>query len=187
MNSPELTPQQNQFLTLLRKNVGMIDKTLEQLGLDRVIFFDWRKNELFDQKHRLTMAEITNHMEAQNALLAKRRRAEILLNGTVEETHTVETKMNGKGQITTTSKKTVKKSSPPPSMLSEREMAVVEALTVLVRENILPIEQARMAVSKGRAIQAELLEIFTANNNEDQRLEDEKVMALIKQAVLGNG
>lgn len=185
MSPSELTSAQTRFLDLLSQNKGMAQKTLAQLNLNQGTLLDWQDNEIFDHKYRLILTTVSANLDAENAVLAKLRRAEILANGVVQETETITTKISSTGKVTTTRKKTVTRSSPPTALIKSDDMKIADAIKVLVQEGVLPIEQARRIITKCSQFQGELLETFTPDDGTKQQLEDEKVIGLIKAAVLG--
>lgn len=186
MNHPQLLSAQTQFLNKLSQNGGLVDKTLQQLNLDKSTFLDWRENEIFDHKYRLILATISANLDAENALLAKLRRAEILTNGVVQETETITTKISSTGKISTTRKKVIKRSSPPTALIEGDDMQIVKAVETLVQENVLSIEQAKRIITSCSQFQGELLKTFTQDNDTQQPLQHDKVIALIKAALLGD-
>lgn len=186
MQTTELTTLQIEFLELLPKHGGIVDHTLATMGLERSSYFNWKRNEVFDHHYRLVITEITTNLDAEIGLLVKQRRAQILRDGIVEETETLNTTVSSTGKVKTTSKKVIKRTSPPPNLLENGDSRLIKALQTLVQENVLSIAQARKLASRCSQLPTDLRTIFEESDGTLEKQEDEKVIALIKAAVLGN-
>lgn len=188
MENNNLTPKQIQYLELLAKNKGDMPQTLKQLGIEMDVFFRWRRDEVFDHKHRLVMADIRSQLQSEIAVLSDLRRAQIIKEGVKYETTVTTTKLDSRGKLSTTSKTTVKKSPPPSSFLVQEKMRLLEALNLLIKENILPFKLARVLVARCNQFEGDFHNIFSKECPElfeDLDEQENILMATIKASIFG--
>ena len=188
MENNNLTPEQIQYLELLAKNKGDMPQTLKQLGIEMDVFFRWRRDEVFDHKHRLVMADIRSQLQSEIAVLSDLRRKEILKEGVKYETTVTTTKLDSRGRLSSTSKTTIKKSPPPSSFLVQEKMRLLEALNLLIRENMMPFKVAKVLVARCNKFEGDFHDLFSEQYPhlfEDLDAEENLLMDAIKSSVFG--
>lgn len=183
---------------------------MDNLGINMAQFMSWRKNSNeFDIRYREITTDANLFFIEQNSLLTKKYLHKALHQGFIEEEkidiqygYAVEGKgaknispnglsKNGysaKPESIVKVNKTLNKKALPAGYLQTNgtENNLVKALQILVSENVLPIQLARSLITTSSKISNEFLDIFSKDHQGDQKIEDDKVIALIKAAVLGN-
>ncbi|NJM20425.1 MAG: hypothetical protein HC907_17805 [Richelia sp. SM1_7_0] len=184
----KLSETQSNFLSRYYSNLGSIKDALDDLGLDYLHFRNWLNDNYFKAKFEEMKIEVGIFLRHDNDGLAERQLNHILHNG-IQEIEIIEyEEVDHTGEIVRTSKATKTKSKVSLEAIKQQlgEKTTEYCIKVLAERGILDKTIARRLLSTANEYQLKLQSSFGNNENSD-RLTDEKSIAIVKTALLGSG
>lgn len=179
-----LTREQETFLSRYVNSKADVYNSLQSMGLEIEHLISWTANPLFDLAYRQARQKVILWLNQENYTTALRKLNEILENGVIHHTVTHEYSPILEAWV---EKRTVKTSGVPSWAIKEglKESNITKAIQQLSNEGVIPMSTARRLHQTASKITTELQQAFGENNAEEQHT-DQKVVSLIKQAVLGS-
>lgn len=148
----------------------------------------WMEDDVFAQKFKRIRSEIIQELDQENRLIAIRKVHELLnkrYEETTEITRVTTSNKNGKFTIKTNAK-TIKKQVSPINILREFKGETFEkSLQNLLDCGVINNSTSRKILSTVKQYQKALKACF--GEDEGSGMDDEKAIALVKQALLGKG
>ena len=182
-----LNNSQMVFLQLYRDTMGDVGLALHQSNLELNHFRNWMYESEFNREFNITRTEIVNDQLAEFRILIVRQLNRLLSQGYTETTtiRTTTTNKNGK----TTIKKSTKTVRKPIPIVMVKDLLLTESFEKSVlnlsEKGIIPKAIARNLLSTANEYTNKLQSAFEVDTqNED--LNEEKTIALIKQALIGS-
>ncbi len=182
-----LTPLQQDFLVRYALEQGLVTKALDALHISDSTFSQWREDREFNAAYRDTYHQVVTRLDGDNHLLALQHLQHTLTNGVVEEVLDVQKTTTTTGKHTIKVKKRVKRTNPSPALIhcAMRDLVLIKAINVLLHERVIPPEIAKKLINAADRISTDMVQAFQ-EDPEISQMNDKKVIALIKSAVLGD-
>lgn len=187
-----LTEEQQRFLLRYVNNKGDFYKTVDSLGLDLSHITSWQQtSKNFEESFRRAKQSIIDHLKQENYITGLLRVNDALINGVTQSTvlqkHRVgATDEDGNQSSEFEVTRSTKNLGVPGWAVTEalKESSIEKAVHTLAAEGVLPTSVARRILQAANRITADVKESFDVSK-EDEYINDSKVIALIKAAVLG--
>ncbi len=161
------------------------------MGLEYAHFVSWRADPDFDSAYRHCSRNVVLILREENFNLSLRRVNDLLLHGNTHLTTSV-TDLEREDNESNTfkqrqEKQTIKHMPVPVSILKLglNEGSILKAINQLLAERVIPPEVAKKLINAADRITSEMIQAFR-EDGETNELNDKKVIALIKSAVLGD-
>ena len=184
----ELTETQSNFLSRYYNSLGDLQKSLNDLGLEYLHFREWLKTPYFKMKFNEMQLEVNEFLTIENTSIAKRRINTILKEGLIEteEISCIELDSNNEVVRELTTRK-IKRKEPVEAIRSILgEKSTEYAINLLSERGVLAKPIARQLLSTANEYQQKLQDSFELNKEDANINNDEKTIALIKQALIGS-
>lgn len=181
---------QNQisFLQSYQNNNGDIRSAITDNGLELNHYRLWMQEDEFKQQFKIIRTEIIYEQLAEFKVLIVQQLNQLLSRGYEEKTVTRTTTTNKNGR--TTVKQSVKITRKPVPIAMIKDLLKSESLEAsiinLSEKGVIPKTIARNLLSTANQYTQKLRGAFGVES-EDNKMNDEKTIALIKQALIGSG
>lgn len=181
-----LTETQNRFLVRYANFKGDAYKALDSLGLEVNHLMNWRMNKNFDLEYRKKSQEVLSFLNQENYMNGVRQLNTILINGIVQESISYKKEIDAEGNEKYITTKTEKRLGVPLEAikLAISHDDIIRAVNTLQNQGILPNEISNNILIHSEEIAAKMRSSFDTENDGD-KLDDERVVNLLKSAVLG--
>lgn len=179
-----LSDEQIKFINQYCQNRGDFYGTLEGMGLSVYHFMSWCDNSIFKESYRKVRSQVIEILKDENHQLGLLRLNTILLEGIVQNTTQQKHIVRGDKSTFATTRTTKNLGVPGWAVLAAIEKPNLEkALDTMADEGVLPRDMAVKIIDRISKISEEIR--HTLSDNSENVLNETKVTALIKKAVLG--
>jgi hypothetical protein len=184
----KLSETQANFLSRYYNNLGSIKEALEDLGLDYLHFRQWLNDKYFVIKFDEMKRDVHRFLALDNESIAKRELNNLLHNGIIEIEEITFEEVGLDGQIikSSTARKVKRKTALDAIKQVFGDKSDEYCINKLAERGILSKVAARKVLSLGNEYQLKIQNCL-GDDEKGDKMNDEKAIVLVKQALLGKG